>query len=278
MKFVQARYFTKGRTKKVRLIVIHDMEWAERGDTAEACANWFAAPNTRKASAHYNIDNNSIVQSVRDGDTAWGAGSVNSYSIHFEHAGFASQSRKQWLDAYSIAMLRLSAKLAADLCRKFGIARKHLTNAELRAGQSGFVSHLQVTQVFGPKGGHTDPGPGWPWDVYMSLVTQAYDPKPNPNPGPKPTPKKDEDDMTVHIDPEGQQPGDGIYGVNAEGIFPVSRVRWGVLVAGGVKPIVVSRAVYNDVVKEYLANKPKPCPDPCPDPCPEPKPDPEPTP
>lgn len=252
MRFVQARYFTRGRTSRVRLIVIHDMEWAERGDTAEACANWFAATNTSRASAHYNIDNNSIVQSVRDEDTAWGAGNVNSYSIHLEHAGFASQSRAQWLDAYSIAMLRLSANLSASLCHKFGIARKHLTNSELLAGHPGFVSHRQVTQTYGPAGGHTDPGPNWPWDVYMSLVTQAYDPAPTP-PIPEPSTGKDMDDMTVYIDPEGQEEGDGIYGISAEGIFPVTRVRWNVLVMGGVKPLVVPRNVYNEVIAEYEA-------------------------
>jgi N-acetyl-anhydromuramyl-L-alanine amidase AmpD len=273
MKFVQARYFTKGRTNKVRLIIIHDMEWAERGDTAEACANWFAASNTSRASAHYCIDNNSIVPCVKDEDTAWGAPHVNSIGIHFEHAGFAKQSRIQWLDAYSIAMLRLSAKLAADLCHKFGIARKHLTNAQLKAGQSGIVSHLQCTQVFGPSGGHVDPGPGWPWDVYMSFVSQAYaPPSPTPGPDPEPTQQKDIDDMTVYIDPVGQLPGDGIYGVNAEGIFPVSRVRWNVLVMGGVKPTSVPRSTYNDVVAEYLASHPVPVPVPVPVPDPDPAP------
>lgn len=175
--FVEARNYTSGRIKPIRLIVIHDMEWAEKPDTAEACANYFHT-TTREASAHYCVDNNSVVQCVRDEDTAWAAPYANADGLQIENAGFASQSRGDWSDAYSMAELRVSAQLVAELCHKHGISPVHLSNADLQAGKKGLVGHVQVTEVYGPAGGHTDPGPNFPWDVYMGLVQAAYNPAP----------------------------------------------------------------------------------------------------
>lgn len=166
--FIQARWYYKGRNAAVSLVVIHDMEAPETDTTAEAVAKNFAT-TSRKASAHYNVDNNSIVQSVKDEDTAWAAPSANSNGIHLEHAGYAAQRREDWLDGYSLAELKLSAALAAKLLKKFNLPAEFVDAAGLKAGRKGITTHKAVSDAFG-KSDHWDPGPGFPMDLYLAMV------------------------------------------------------------------------------------------------------------
>src|SRR4051812_38628397 len=105
--FTQARWFTPVTAPRaMRVIVIHDMEFAERSDTAEVIAKDFAnRPPSDKGSAHLCIDSNSIVQCVRDNDVAFAAPGCNNDGIQIELAGFGRQTRAEWLDTYGIAML-----------------------------------------------------------------------------------------------------------------------------------------------------------------------------
>jgi hypothetical protein len=100
--FVQARNYTPTYrdTRPIRVFVVHDMEAPEKGDTAESVAAYFAGSNAPQASAHYCIDSNSVVQCVRDSDVAWAAPNANHDGLHFEHAGYASQIMKDWLDPF----------------------------------------------------------------------------------------------------------------------------------------------------------------------------------
>lgn len=170
MKFVPARHYTRAnrRSADIWWIVIHDMEYPERPDGAEWCANFFAGRSAPEASAHYNVDNNSVVQSVHDEDIAWHA-PPNSHSIGIEHAGYAAQSREQWLDAYSLAELRISAELVAGLCRKHRIPVRWLTPSDLRAGKRGITSHANVSRAFGMTN-HHDPGPNFPVSWFLTKV------------------------------------------------------------------------------------------------------------
>ena len=114
--------FTRGRARNVRLVVIHTVEAPERGTIAEDVArNWFATPAAR-SSAHYVVDNDSIVRCVDEADTAWAAPGANADGLQIEHAGYAAQTPSQWGDDYSRAMLELSARLTADLCRRYAVA------------------------------------------------------------------------------------------------------------------------------------------------------------
>jgi len=177
MKFVQARNYSKASRTDVQLIVIHDMEYPERPTGAEWCADFFAGPSAPKASAHYSVDADSVVQSVLDKDVAWhtpGAlhgrpGFINDYSIGVEHAGYAKQTADDWQDDFSTAMLELSAQLVAGLCQRFSIPVVKLTPADLQAGARGICGHDDCTKASGT-GTHWDPGPGFPWDWYMGRV------------------------------------------------------------------------------------------------------------
>lgn len=162
--------FTRGRARNVRVVVIHTVEAPERGTIAEDVArNWFATPAAR-SSAHYVVDNDSIVRCVDEANTAWATPGANADGIQIEHAGYAAQNPGQWGDDYSSAMLDLSARLTADLCRRYAIPAVHLTPAQLAAGARGIIGHIDATNAYGPRGGHTDPGPSFPWDTYLGLV------------------------------------------------------------------------------------------------------------
>lgn len=166
--FIKAKYFTVSDRKDIRVIVIHDMESAEKGDTAETCAKFFQI-TTRPASAHICVDNNSAVRCVLDKDIAYQAPGCNNDGLGIEHAGVAAQTADQWHDDYSTAMLGLSAKLVADWCFKYNIPAQRLTVAQLIAGQKGIVGHGDVTAAY-HKSDHTDPGPNFPWGTYMLAV------------------------------------------------------------------------------------------------------------
>lgn len=183
MKKVQARHYHKGRISPVRLIVCHDMEWAERATTAEDCARMFATMS-RQASAHVCVDNDTAVRCVDDADTAWAAPGANSDGLQLELAGFMKQTREQWLDSYGKAMFAIAAKVCAAWCAKYKIPVRKLTQAELRAGKKGFTSHADVSAVY-RRTDHTDPGKGFPWDYFLGLVEDVLegdDDKEKPDP------------------------------------------------------------------------------------------------
>src|SRR4051794_22701082 len=166
--FRQAKCFHTGRMSAVDLIVIHAMESSEKPTTAEACAEMFATMD-RKASAHLCIDSDSIVQCVRFSDTAFHAAHVNSKSIGIEHAGKSAQSAAEWNDGYSAAMLKRSAAAARALADTYGVPLVRLGVGDVKAGKRGFTDHASVEKAF-PSTGHTDPGPNFPWDAYLSMV------------------------------------------------------------------------------------------------------------
>jgi N-acetyl-anhydromuramyl-L-alanine amidase AmpD len=170
--FIQARHYSKGRDAPIELLVIHAMEAAEGPDTAEAIARWFAGPDAPQASAHYCVDSNSVVACVRDEDTAWHAPGANHNGLGFEHAGYSAQSATQWDDPYSHAMLWRSARLVASKCLQYAIPAVWLSPKDLLAGRRGITSHWNVTVAF-KRSDHTDPGPNFPVDRYVTWVRRV---------------------------------------------------------------------------------------------------------
>ncbi|MFI8237611.1 N-acetylmuramoyl-L-alanine amidase [Streptomyces sp. NPDC085866] len=190
MEFIQARWYGPGRSTPIRVIVIHDMEAPEGPLTAENIAHWFATmPDTNKASAHVCVDNDSAVRCVADGDRAWHAPGCNGDGLGLEIAGYARQSRAEWLDQYSKGALEQAAKVTADWCRKHNIPAVKLTVAELVAGKRGIVGHRDVSAAY-RQTNHTDPGPEFPWDYFLGRVNAILTPPaPAPVPAPAPAPR-----------------------------------------------------------------------------------------
>jgi N-acetyl-anhydromuramyl-L-alanine amidase AmpD len=181
--FVESPHVSRTQGRRIDLIVIHSMENDEKGTSAESCAQWFRNP-LAKVSAHYCVDVDSIVRCVRDQDVAWHAPGANHNGIGIEHAGRARQSRAEWQDAYSAAMLERSARLTAGLCARYRIPVTWLHPVDLLAGKRGITSHDNVSKAF-KRGSHWDPGPGFPIELYLRAVanelrTRQAMPEPEP--------------------------------------------------------------------------------------------------
>lgn len=169
--FIASPHVTRTSGREIDLIVVHTMEMAEKGDTAEACARWFQNP-IAKVSAHYCVDADSVVQCVREQDVAWAAPGANSNGIQLEHAGRAAQSGREWSDPYSTAMLERSAALVADICRRHRIPVAWLYAADLKAGRRGITTHAAVSEAY-RRSDHWDPGKGFPVDRFLARVRKA---------------------------------------------------------------------------------------------------------
>lgn len=156
--------------------VVHDMEAPEGPLTAEHCARYFEGPKAT-GSAHVCVDENSAVRCVLDTEKAAGARgapyrsrTINDWALQVEHAGYARQSRAEWLDASSTRTMEQGARVFAGWCDLYTIPPYRLTDDELRAGMHGIVGHGDVSRALRVPQGHTDPGSGFPWDVYLEMV------------------------------------------------------------------------------------------------------------
>ncbi|MFJ5264438.1 N-acetylmuramoyl-L-alanine amidase [Streptomyces sp. NPDC088387] len=115
------------------------------------------------AASHYIVrDDGHITQMIRELDVAYHAGNreYNERSVGIEHAGFVDRP-----EDFTDAMYEASARLTAGICARYGIPvdREHI------------IGHVEV-----PGTDHTDPGPHWDWDRYLTLVRQAAT-APSPN-------------------------------------------------------------------------------------------------
>lgn len=169
MKFVQAKNYTPGRIKPIKHIVLHTMEAPEKPKTAENVAAWFAGDSAPKASAHYCVGADGVIQCVRDEDTAWHAPGANATGIGIEMVGYAAQSPDQWNDDYSKTMLEQVALLVIDLAKKHGIPLRQLSPDDLKVGTTGLCGHVDVSRAFG-RSNHTDPGENFPWQDFITMV------------------------------------------------------------------------------------------------------------
>lgn len=134
-------------------VVVHTMQGSYAGTKS-----WFKNP-AAQVSAHYimrSVDGE-VTQMVLDKDKAWHVGSSNSTSLGIEHEGYVDDPAK-W---YTWETYVSSARLARWLTIRHDIPvdRTHI------------LGHVEL-----PNQSHTDPGPGWNWDMYMGLVRDVVPP------------------------------------------------------------------------------------------------------
>lgn len=141
-------------------IVLHDTE----GSTAEGAARWFENPASR-GGAHFCIDGSHCFRTAAPTTIAYAAYSpANELGLHFEQAGFARWTREQWM-TLGRGTIERTAYRAAYWSKHLGIPLRWLTDAQLKVHKAGVTTHAQITRCF--TGDHTDPGPGYPRDVFM---------------------------------------------------------------------------------------------------------------
>ncbi|QIM20531.1 N-acetylmuramoyl-L-alanine amidase [Phycicoccus sp. HDW14] len=165
-KAIPSTRYTKVGGRRIRLIVLHFAVTPETASAAEGVAKYFQSGV--KASSHFTTDNDSTVFQVPLEDVAWAAPGANHDGIQIEQAG-TTQTREQWLDPYSLAMLDRTARLVVALAQHEGIPMVHLTDAQLAAGKAGIVDHWAVNRVY-KRSDHTDCGAQFPWDHFMARV------------------------------------------------------------------------------------------------------------
>jgi len=127
-------------------VVIHISEGSYAGTIS-----WFQNCSSQ-VSAHYVVSKyGEVTQMVREADIAWHAGNwdYNVMSIGIEHEGHTYEND------ITDAEYRASAALTADICARNGIPTT----------RDYIIGHEDV-----PGSVHTDPGPYWDWDYYLSLV------------------------------------------------------------------------------------------------------------
>ncbi len=172
--FVQARDYGWAERTTIDVITLHSAETGEFHSSAEAVAAYFKLGPPKPASAHFVVDDDSIVQCVKEAHIAFHAPGVNTRSLGIEQAGYAKQTRDEWLDPYGQRMLRLVSKLVAAKCRQYDVPLVWLTPADLVAGKRGLCEHRDVTVAYPKEGhGHTDCGPSYPKDVVLQWAQEA---------------------------------------------------------------------------------------------------------
>ncbi|MDB6125937.1 MAG: hypothetical protein JWQ71_4930 [Pedosphaera sp.] len=162
-------WYTSGNGHK--FVVIHDMEGYYL-----STISYFQQSGTQ-ASVHYYVngvkDSSSdapageISQGVREAYYAWHALCWNTHSAGTEHEGFASNPA--W---YTEAMYQASAGLQRHLCDAYGIVkdRNHIV-AHGQKSVPGWSAWAGPNLGIDPNcNSHTDPGPNWDWNHFMSLI------------------------------------------------------------------------------------------------------------
>ncbi|MEU0096012.1 N-acetylmuramoyl-L-alanine amidase [Kribbella sp. NPDC006257] len=141
-----------GRTAAITTIVIHVTQGSYAGTIS-----WFKDP-AAQVSAHYVIrsSDGQVTQMVAEKDTAWHVRTENPYTIGIEHEGFVDQP--SW---FTDAMYRSSAALTKNIAERRGIPKDR--------------AHIKGHNEM-PNNDHTDPGPYWDWNYYMSLVNDGNPP------------------------------------------------------------------------------------------------------
>lgn len=167
---IEAKFYLRV-PRTPRQVVLHCMEAAETSTTAERCAQYLATlpDDVPKKSTHYCVDSDTVIQGVPDHMIAYHAPGLNQTGIGIEHAGYARQTREEWLDAFGQRMLGLSVQLCARLCLQWKIPATFARAADLQLGRPGITTHREVTAAFG-KSTHSDPGPNFPIAWYVERV------------------------------------------------------------------------------------------------------------
>lgn len=103
----------------------------------------------------------------------WAAGPIsNARHFHRSFVVRGTETREQWLK-FDL-MLRVAAARDAQVALDRNIPVRKISPEQLRNGERGFFGHHDTALAWGQTN-HVDPGPGFPWDVYLGYVKQYQD-------------------------------------------------------------------------------------------------------
>lgn len=124
-------------------------------------------------SSHAGCDSTKTKTYVDTAYASWTLLNGNSRSVNMEICGWAKWTREEWLGPHRGRLVQ-AANWARQMCDKFGIPKRYIGAAGVAKGEAGIIGHVDYTN--GAKdGNHWDPGPGFPWDVFIKIVNEGDD-------------------------------------------------------------------------------------------------------
>lgn len=120
------------------------------------------------ASSHAGCDNLKTRTYVNPDYASWTLLNGNSRSVNMEICGWARWSRDEWLGPQRGRLIQ-AANWARQMCDRFGIPKRHIGAQGVARGEAGIIGHVDYTNG-ARDGSHWDPGPGFPWDVFIDMV------------------------------------------------------------------------------------------------------------
>lgn len=182
------RYSTTGVSLRKLGVVVHDAESPDDRSTSLILA--LSRPGDRviegsnpprKYGSGYQaiaIPNGYVVM-ADDNCGPFHAPPLNKTWLSICLPGYARQTRAEWLDAESRALINGAAHYIVDMHRRHGFPLERRTPTELRAGLGGITDHDSVSKAWGQTD-HWDPGPQFPWDVLFADIAELTTPTPSP--------------------------------------------------------------------------------------------------
>ena len=160
----------------LRGVCIHTTENSP-GTPAENVANY----QLTSKSGSYNMLVDTTGKRLRENTDdwqVWASGNKgNDILLHISFVFRAHYSRAQWLAQDK--MLRAGATVVGHWCKKYGFPVRQVGVA----GLPGITTH-DATRAWGGTD-HTDPGPNFPWDVFLRYVNESIQGATAPKPDPK---------------------------------------------------------------------------------------------
>lgn len=150
-------------TSGIQRVVIHTTENAT-GTPAANVANYQIRSKT--GSYHYLVDaSGKRIRCNTDDWITWSTGNNagNVQGLNLSFTTYSANTRAQWLAQEK--MLRAGATVVADWCKKYNIPAVKVTTGR------GICGHGDMRAFGGTD--HTDPGPNFPWDVFIKYVKAA---------------------------------------------------------------------------------------------------------
>lgn len=165
---------------KIIWIIIHTDESAydyaakrirEVGWTAKRLAEYQQSPSAGGSYTGAGDREGLTARIAEDGSVTWSTGNLgNSLGINFCFAGTTAHfTRAQWLDR--MVQLRAGAHVVAVWAADYAIPIRRLQPGDMKARRKGIGGHDDARELGGTT--HWDPGPGFPWDVFLDLVKKA---------------------------------------------------------------------------------------------------------
>lgn len=166
-----ARRSSSGSNKPIKRIVMHGTVSPTVRGQARATAAYFRGTSAG-GSAHYVVDPGEVVQVAYDSVIAWHA-PPNSNSLGVELCDWVGKDGKalplsRWEGADHKAMLKLAARLVAELCLAYDVPPLMLGPGDLKAGRRGICEHSDVSEAF-RQSSHWDCG-NFPRKYFERLV------------------------------------------------------------------------------------------------------------